>query len=69
MNIDRVIRKIRVADCAAVDAILNAALNRKTQLCPEWEIMYFAFFRDQKEKWKKTVAAVLKLLAVQEGDE
>ncbi len=68
MKANRLIRKIQKAEEANVDAILGAALARKMELCPEWEIVYMAVSRDTKQKWQKTVRAVLEVLAVEDKD-
>ncbi len=59
MNIRRTVKKIQKADRVTIDAVLNAALIRKMELYPEWEIIYLALSRDDKEKRQEAVHAVL----------
>lgn len=42
MEIARLIREIENADVFQVDRILDAAMKRKQQLYPDWEIFYCA---------------------------
>ena len=42
MEMARLIREIENADVFQVDRILDAAMKRKQQLYPDWEIFYCA---------------------------
>lgn len=42
MEIARLIREIENSDVFQVDRILDAAMKRKQQLYPDWEIFYCA---------------------------
>ncbi len=61
---DDVFEKIGKAEIGKIDELLNAALERKRKLFPEWEILYLAMPKKDTQKWKPTldqVYAYLKL--------
>ncbi len=42
MNREEVIEAIEEADTALADEYLHAAIERKRELCPDWDIAYVA---------------------------
>lgn len=42
MHMDQVIKDIQKADVIQIDRILDAAMKRKRELYPDWELFYCA---------------------------
>ncbi len=52
---------IMQADEILVDEILEAAVSRRRQLYPDWEMLYFALPKGDRPKWPDYLVEVLKL--------
>ncbi len=54
MTREKVLEIIEEADAVWVDHFLDAAINRKRELYPDWEISYIAMGRKAgKETWEQ----------------
>ncbi len=65
MNIRRLVKKMRKSDAITVDAVFQAALERKMELYPEWEIIYLALERENRESRKEIVRVMLEVIAAE----
>ncbi len=53
MKFEEILEAIEEADALRIDKYLDAAINRKRELYPAWEITYIAMERQSgKEKWE-----------------
>ena len=50
MQLDEMVRKIGAADSEMIDMILDAAMNRKRELYPEWEMVYLALPKNDPQE-------------------
>ena len=56
-----VLTYIMQADEILLDEILEAAVSRRRQLYPDWEMLYFALPKQDRQKWPEYLAEMLEL--------
>lgn len=59
---DEVYMKIEEAGVEEVDELLSAAIDRKRELFPEWEILYLALPKRDTQKWQEILNQVYSYL-------
>ncbi len=64
---DEVYRKIEEAGLEEVDELLGAAIDRKRELFPDWEILYLAMPKGDTQKWKETLGQIYLYLELGKG--
>ena len=60
MRMNIMMQEIRKADPAEIDMILEAAVARKRELYPQWEMVYIALPKNDPEERKRTLEWVWK---------
>lgn len=55
---DELLAKIKEATCSEIDALLNAAIERKRELFPDWETVYLAMPKRDTRQWKQILDQV-----------
>lgn len=55
MQLETVLKEIEGADTREIDYILDAAMNRKRELYPSWEIVYYAHAKEEAEKLEEII--------------
>ncbi len=59
---DEVYMKIEEAGVEEIDELLSAAIDRKRELFPEWEILYLALPKRDTQKWQEILNQVYSYL-------
>ncbi len=57
-----IVQYMKMADRNAIDEIFELALEMKRQVHPEWEIVYFALNRENREQEKKRLVELIEAL-------
>ena len=60
MDMKKVLESIRNADTTEIGDILEAAVQRKRELYPEWEMVYLALPKNDPQERKRTLEWVWK---------
>lgn len=55
---DEVYMKVEEAGMEEIDELLGAAIERKRELFPDWEILYLAMPKRDTQKWKEILDQV-----------
>ena len=58
---EEILEMIRTADATQVDFILEAAMKRKRELYPAWQIIYYAKKRGEKDDFEWLRAMISKM--------
>lgn len=66
---DEVFMKIEEAGLEEIDELLSAALDRKRELFPEWEIVYLAMPKKDTQQWKRILDQVYAYLVLGKENE
>lgn len=61
---DEILLKIEKAELAEIDELLGAAIDRKRELFPEWEILYLAMPKYDTKGWKQILDQVYSYLVL-----
>lgn len=61
-DMDEAYIKIEEAGKEEIDELLAAAIERKRELFPQWEILYLALPKGDTQKWKETLNQVYSYL-------
>lgn len=65
--LEQILRGIQNADAKEIDDILDAAVKRRRQLYPDWEMIYLAAPKKNPEDGEQIWKAVWKNMPGQEG--
>ena len=50
MKLEKMMTRIRCADPEEIEKLISAVLQRKRELFPEWDVVYFALPKKDKEE-------------------
>ncbi len=64
---EQIMERIKQANPEETNQLLNAAMDRKRELFPEWEISYLAMPKKNTSQWKRTLRLVYKYLMLGRG--
>lgn len=62
MKLEKMMTRIRCADPEEIEKLISAVLRRKRELFPEWDVVYFALPKKDKEERKRMAKLALEVM-------